>query len=380
MKKRASSFPDITRRAELMLGHSCNARCRFCYFVDTVGRGGREFDLTTGEAEKTLGRIRREGMTDVEFTGGEPTVRKDLFKLAAFARDIGFVNISLITNGLMLSDPGYARQLRAAGVNDVILSVHGHTSELHDAQTGVPGSFEKIMKAAVNVKESGARVRSNTVINGMNYRYASDILTLLLAMDMKAIYFVLFNPIIEAQNADDRVFVSYSDAAESVAAAIDQHESRLPCFSVKYIPFCYLKGYERYVMNCPQQNYDPDEWNIYVSYKISLKNSGWIRRRLSLLSIICRELMGLKEYGYPLKHGWQGLKTRAVTQHVERIGKTCMDKCRECRYYYVCDFIWTTCLERYGDDGVLPVQGPAIRNPVWSYLGSRHRRPGDPVA
>ncbi len=380
MDKKNLPLPLITKRVELMLGHRCNASCRFCYFLNSVTRGCSTYDISTETAKSILGIIRKQGLTEVEFTGGEPTVREDLPELAACARDMGFVNISLITNGLKLGNRDYAERLIASGVNDVIFSVHGHTGELHDHQTRTPGSFHKIMYAVANVARMGARCRSNTVINGINFRHAGEILGHLIDLKMEAIYFVLFNPITEAHNAESHVFVNYKDAAEYIMRGIDTYRTELPCFSVKYIPFCYLKGYEPYVMNCPQQNYDPDEWNIYVSYKLSLLNLGFFRRNLALSMAMFRGFRRLKGYWFPLKHGWQGLKTRAVTQYVETLGKVCLEKCRICRYYNVCDFIWDTYYQMFGDDGIEPVRGPRIKNPVWCHLGSTHRRPGAPVA
>ena len=160
----------LSERGEIRVGFRCNARCGFCYYQDLLDNPV-EKEPTTGQIARQLQALRSMGATEIEFTGGEPTIRPDLPELIDDARELGFVNISIITNGLRLAKRQYAEKLVAAGANDFLFSIHGHTAEIHDKHTSLPGSFAKILEAVQNVHEAGARCRGTTTVTGKNHMH-----------------------------------------------------------------------------------------------------------------------------------------------------------------------------------------------------------------
>ena len=70
----------ITPRIDINTGHSCNMQCRFCYYVKSNTRCLDE-DLTTRQVKSMLRYARKKGKYIVDFTGGEPTIRPDIFEL-----------------------------------------------------------------------------------------------------------------------------------------------------------------------------------------------------------------------------------------------------------------------------------------------------------
>ena len=97
----------VSERGDIRLGYRCNARCGFCYYQDKLDTPV-ELEPTTEQLEHRLRLLRAHGATEIEFTGGEPTIRTDLPHLVAFARTLGFINVSIITIGLRLAKPAYA--------------------------------------------------------------------------------------------------------------------------------------------------------------------------------------------------------------------------------------------------------------------------------
>src|SRR5690554_6911945 len=58
----------------------------------------------------------------IQISGGEPTTHPELPAIVALARELGFRNIELITNGLRISrQPGLLEALRARGLTAVYL-------------------------------------------------------------------------------------------------------------------------------------------------------------------------------------------------------------------------------------------------------------------
>jgi len=123
--------------------------------------------MTAREIETVLRRIRHEAeVPSVSFTGGEPTVRDDLPKLIRSAVRIG-LRVNLITNGTLLTD-SLARELKRAGLRSAQVSIEGPNAEVHDALTGVDGSFERTINGISALKGQGIYVHTHTTINRLN--------------------------------------------------------------------------------------------------------------------------------------------------------------------------------------------------------------------
>lgn len=90
------------RSAYLHVTQRCNLRCRFCYSEDE----GRNVlpDPSTEELETAIELLATMGARRLIISGGEPLLRPDLPNLARFAREAGFAEIVLLTNGLFVTN------------------------------------------------------------------------------------------------------------------------------------------------------------------------------------------------------------------------------------------------------------------------------------
>lgn len=367
-----TSVPTLSSRGDIRLGYRCNARCGFCYYQGLLDNPV-EREPTTELLRAQILALRAQGATEVEFTGGEPTIRPDFPDLITYARELGFRNISVITNGLRLSSARYASRLISAGLNDVLFSVHGPNAAIHDDHTSLTGSFSQILKAIANVRALGARCRTSSTVTALNHEYVHSMLELFIELGVDCIHLAVFSPVASAVGTDPRFVVRYTDAARSIRFAIDRHVSRLPQLSVKYIPFCFMIGYEKYVMNLYQQNYDRDDWNYYYSNKIR-RTRGPISRALFDAASLLGALFA-KDWSIPLRHGLFGLKVFGFTRLVELLRKKRTSACRGCAYDLVCDHVWKEYAQQFGTSELKPVQGAKLRDPAWSYVMARYRRP-----
>lgn len=155
---------------EVTVNSACNNRCLFCYGEPgSFGPGGSEPALR--EIFEALYAGREAGCWIAAVIGGEPTLRRDIGQVAAFARKAGYACVKLCTNGARLEDPAYCGELVGAGFNMFDISLHGHTAALHDRLVGVPGAFSRAIRAVRNLKALGCEVGTNQVINALNYRH-----------------------------------------------------------------------------------------------------------------------------------------------------------------------------------------------------------------
>ncbi len=120
---------------QLALTNVCNARCRFCSFSQVPPE-----DRAMADPQRLLAgltRLREGGVRYLTLTGGEPLLYPALLETLAAARRLGLVTM-LVTNGALLS-PEMLRELRAAGLKRLFLSVDAADPEVHDGHRGLPG-------------------------------------------------------------------------------------------------------------------------------------------------------------------------------------------------------------------------------------------------
>jgi len=132
------------------------------------------------EIKKDIGLAKERNTSIISFSGGEPTIRKDLVKAVKLAHSTGFETIEIQTNGCMLGYKEYFEELVNAGVNRVLVSIHAPNAELEDFLTQTKGSFKAKLRGLRYLEEYNIEKRTNTVINRYNYRQLPEIAEFLL--------------------------------------------------------------------------------------------------------------------------------------------------------------------------------------------------------
>jgi MoaA/NifB/PqqE/SkfB family radical SAM enzyme len=225
----------LTSRVDINIGYSCNEKCKFCYYIQTVKDRNTEKDLSTDEVKRRISFIHSKEIQTLEFTGGEPTIRPDLVELIAYAKSLGFKSISMITNGLRTANFDYAKKLADAGLDDVLVSIHGNNAKAHDDVTETAGSFDKTIQTVKNFQQLPVKVRANCVISGYNYKGAVETLALYHSLGLQTANFILFNPIVEADwKSAPELNVAYSDAAPYIKQAIDEYKDKIKKICPKF--------------------------------------------------------------------------------------------------------------------------------------------------
>ncbi len=110
----------------------CNLNCFYCH------REGEwhvhRTEMSPEEIRKILKIARTLDIRKAKFTGGEPLVREDIAEIIRLAKPIMDRDISLTTNGTLLSK--YAHELKKAGLNRVNISLDTLKPEKYRRITG----------------------------------------------------------------------------------------------------------------------------------------------------------------------------------------------------------------------------------------------------
>ncbi len=137
----------ILHSVTLELTYRCNLDCFFCY--NDRDKPGRP--LTLDQYEHLLEDLARMQTLHLMLTGGEPMVHPEFFAIGAKARELGFVT-RVRTNGHSLNRRIAARLKAEVDPFMVEVSLHGATAAVHDRQTRVAGSFERLIE---NLRAAG---------------------------------------------------------------------------------------------------------------------------------------------------------------------------------------------------------------------------------
>jgi len=123
----------------------------------------------------------------VDFSGGEPTLRKDLEVLAGRAREYGVYTI-LSTNGTTITGPRAKSLSEVFDVVNISLDGFEHT---HDSTRGIVGTYSRVLKSIQYLRENDVKVGIDLTIYSAN---VDEVFQLFKSL-MGVVDFVSFQPV-----------------------------------------------------------------------------------------------------------------------------------------------------------------------------------------
>ncbi len=169
--------PPLALLAEL--SHRCPLQCPYCSNPLELERGGKELDTATWL--RVLDEAAALGLHQVHFSGGEPTVRKDLEQLVAHATKVGLYT-NLITSGVLLDEPRL-RALADAGLEHVQVSFQDTEEVNADRIGGFKGGHKKKQEVARLVRKIGLPLTVNAVVHRQNIEHVADFIAMAVELD-----------------------------------------------------------------------------------------------------------------------------------------------------------------------------------------------------
>lgn len=146
---------------------NCNQDCFFCSANETSNNVWTE----PGVMLRAISRAARRGVERISFSGGEPTLSRDLVHYVDAAKRLGVKKIELITNGVLLDDPRRVTALHKAGLTHAFVSLHAHEERLSRVMTQKVGDHARTVQALKNLCDAGVETVVNHVITARNYPY-----------------------------------------------------------------------------------------------------------------------------------------------------------------------------------------------------------------
>lgn len=301
----------MRERFHVLAGDGCNNRCLFCMEGDTARLHG----VTPERVRELLRANVAEG--EVMFTSGEPTLNPRLPEYVRWARECGYRRIGLTTNARRLGYETYARRLLEAGLNHLVVSIHGADARTHEAQTRAPGSFAQTLaglEALARLRRGrDVTVHTSTVVGRRNVATLSDLYWLLRSFAVDQCVFNVMQPLGRAQGLVRSLVAPYSEIVRAFARlAREVGGGRPPVFLVD-VPACTTRG-------------------------LPEAARGWVE---------CAVFTEFGREGAPRER-----QTRVEKEQANRVKRA---ECAGCAQDTACLGIWRSYVEAYGWEEFVPV-------------------------
>ena len=169
--------PPLALLAEIT--HRCPLGCPYCSNPLELERASGELD--TEIWLRVLNEAAKLGVLQVHFSGGEPTVRKDLERLVRGCSEAGLYT-NLITSGVLLDETRIAA-LVEAGLEHLQLSFQDSEKAGGDHIGGYKGGHIKKIEVARLVRKAGLLLTLNMVVHRQNLHNLPDMIDLAVDLD-----------------------------------------------------------------------------------------------------------------------------------------------------------------------------------------------------
>ena len=324
----------LTKRVRLFTGYECNYDCGFCFY-----RGKRSGSYLK-EIRRQASIAKVNNIDSLDLSGGEPTISKDWFYILQFLSRLGFKRIAVITNGSTFNDSSFLRKSIDLGLNEVLFSYHGSTAELHDKMTGRKGSYKKLYNSMSNAVDENITIRINTVVTRNNYKDLPSIAKDVIDIGPSCFNFLPFR--LENQSTPDNM-ITYKESIKYIQEAIDIMSSNDIFISVRYLPFCVMKGYEKYVSGWLQKLYDPYEWSQNI---FDCLESVRLNKSIDQHCFISKETKTNLEF--------------SATYNAVKATSGYVNSCIHCNHKWICEGIWRTYNKIFRSEEFNPIDGENI--------------------
>lgn len=147
--------------AQIELTLRCNASCPFCSFP-LMPHSLSSNEMTTDQVKFIIDQIADLGVNCLSFTGGEPTLRKDLPELIYYTGIVhDFIN-GIATNGYLMPKL-FKENGKLEGLDYILLSLDYPTPDLHDRKRGIK-VFDKVLETIELATKRDVKVIISTVV------------------------------------------------------------------------------------------------------------------------------------------------------------------------------------------------------------------------
>ena len=204
----------------------CNLKCRHCY--QTAGmKCDLSEELSLQEKLNLVEHLIKNRVSYLAFSGGEPLVHKDFWKIAEKASDK--MHISIATNGTLLEEN--IEKLKKIKGLFIQVSLDSLNPEKHDSFRGQKGAWEKTVRGIKAAVKAGLSIGLAPTITKQNFHEVEDMIKW--AEDMGMGSFIVYNYVPVGRGKEIQKFDLTPEQREELLNTLYKHmyKSRLSIVS-----------------------------------------------------------------------------------------------------------------------------------------------------
>lgn len=236
------------KTAILNITSHCNASCIFCSEGDHSCPVNVSFDVI----QKTIARFKRQGVQEVNFMGGETTVRDDLEDILKYLKEKR-VSSYLVTNAIKFSDQRFAERILKY-LTSIEISLHACNKSMFKKIMGVD-AFDQVVEGIKNIKKYNrcVAVFFNFVPNSINYNKILKVIKLIKGLMGKERFLVHVKTLnIEGKVEENLSLVpDYNKFSPYLREALSYASKNDIAMVVSRFPLCIYSGYEHFCLELP---------------------------------------------------------------------------------------------------------------------------------
>lgn len=264
----------LNKRVKIDTGKFCNAQCNFCYYLPETNS---KLFLKPNDLKEFIPKLLSNGIREFEFSGGEPTLNKQLQEIVeaiiciAQKEDVyqDELHFSIVTNGIKAQEV----ERTIPQIKEFLFSIHG-TEEVHDQIVKAKGSYQRIMEFISHhiEKEHPLLLRVNVVLTNDNIDNIQNEFIDTLKWFIKSGIQINFLPMNFWSSAtgifnQDKIFEGIDNIIEKLYQTIKEFPNnnsllRSEAINIRYVQICKISPKAREFARGHLDHYfDRHDWN-----------------------------------------------------------------------------------------------------------------------
>lgn len=303
----------IITHIDFYLSYQCQDNCLFCS-ASSLMQKFHDYPLGLKEVSDYLIKKKKDGITSVNFTGGEPTLYPDFKEILKLSKKLNF-KVQVNTNGERFADAKFTEET-APFIDEISFSIHGADGKLHDFLMGKTGSFKKVQMGLKNLIPYPIKFFSNLVVTQFNFNSLEEIAEF--CFDNGVAELLVSNVVPEGRGLKNysKLIIRLKDMKEMIPCLKKMADSKNGIIRFFGFPMCVLN------------NYAVCSNDLYFDLRL------YVERAIQKGSLILKE-------------------KKILSPDYKRMKP---EKCKICFYHNVCGGIFKEYYKKFGDRELEPMK------------------------
>jgi MoaA/NifB/PqqE/SkfB family radical SAM enzyme len=154
-----------TKKVIFEITTACNLKCKHCFYQNSIEFNVNNF-LRKEKAFALIDKFKKNGITKLVLTGGEPTIHPDFIRIAKYAKN-NIKKVTLCSNGVIKNE-NLRKKIIDLDFDTYTVSIDSHLQSIHDDFRGKKGALKEVLFFANLLKENKKNISVHITLHQKN--------------------------------------------------------------------------------------------------------------------------------------------------------------------------------------------------------------------